>query len=341
MPSQQPNGYSTVEWSEFQEAEPEGTKIYPVLTLPPEIVSEIFLRFLPIYPGIPPLSGLLSPLLLCRICRQWREIALSTPTLWNTIRMDITKPWDDDKAAVQLELINAWLSRSGDCPLSITLTDSSDSPLAAQFLQAAILRCARWEHVDLLIPFEHLHFIEGNMPLLRDLTIGPNEIPDRHGLQVSVFDRAPLLTHVVLTHDFVPYAIRLPWGQLTHLVGLCLFEHECTEILSHAVQLVHCTFSIFGSAEPYRPLPHPTTLPCLRQLVLDSSDIGGGNPMKVLDNFALPGLRTLHVHGVRYHLLATFIRRSQCTLEELRINNQTLSEEEYREVVESSNLDAE
>ncbi|KAJ7019861.1 hypothetical protein C8F04DRAFT_324968 [Mycena alexandri] len=335
MPSPQRNGYLAVEWSEFQQAYSEGTGIYPVLTLPPEIVSEIFLKFLPIYPGIPPLSGVLSPLLLCRICRQWREIALSTPALWNTIRMDITRPWDDDKAAAQLELVRAWLSRSGDYPLSITLTDSSNSPLAVQFLHAAVFHCGRWEHVDLFIPFEHLHLIQGNMPLLRDLTIGPNDLPDRHGLQVSVFDRAPLLTNVVLTHDFVPYAIRLPWAQLTHLVGLCLFEHECTEILGHAVQLVHGTFSIFSYTGPYRPLPHPITLPSLCQLILDGSDIGGGDPMKVLDNFALPGLRTLHVYGVRYRSLATFIRRSQCALEELQINNQTLSEEEYQEAFQN------
>jgi hypothetical protein len=58
---------------------------YPVLTLPNEIVSEIFVHFLPDYPLLPPLTGLLSPTLLTHICRRWREIALGTPALWSAI----------------------------------------------------------------------------------------------------------------------------------------------------------------------------------------------------------------------------------------------------------------
>ncbi|KAJ7280873.1 hypothetical protein C8J57DRAFT_1174466 [Mycena rebaudengoi] len=52
---------------------------YPILTLPTEITSEIFVHFLPPYPQCPPATGLSSPELLCQICQVWREIALSTP----------------------------------------------------------------------------------------------------------------------------------------------------------------------------------------------------------------------------------------------------------------------
>ncbi|KAJ6601072.1 hypothetical protein DFH09DRAFT_1069755 [Mycena vulgaris] len=52
---------------------------YAVLTLPNEIVSEIFVHFLPPYPMPPLMIGFLSPALLCQIYRKWREIALSTP----------------------------------------------------------------------------------------------------------------------------------------------------------------------------------------------------------------------------------------------------------------------
>ncbi|KAJ7817961.1 hypothetical protein B0H13DRAFT_2456420 [Mycena leptocephala] len=58
---------------------------YPVLTLPNEIVSEIFIHFLPAYPEYPPLTGLLSPTLLTHICRKWQEIVLGTPALWSAI----------------------------------------------------------------------------------------------------------------------------------------------------------------------------------------------------------------------------------------------------------------
>ncbi|KAJ6526043.1 hypothetical protein B0H19DRAFT_1197750 [Mycena capillaripes] len=51
----------------------------PALSLPNELVSDIFVRFLPVYPKLPPPIGLLSPYLLCHICRRWRNIALTTP----------------------------------------------------------------------------------------------------------------------------------------------------------------------------------------------------------------------------------------------------------------------
>ncbi|KAJ7641207.1 hypothetical protein FB45DRAFT_899649 [Roridomyces roridus] len=55
---------------------------YPVLALPNEIVGEIFVHFLPLYPDTPPLTGIYSPTTLTHICSQWREIALATPKLW-------------------------------------------------------------------------------------------------------------------------------------------------------------------------------------------------------------------------------------------------------------------
>jgi hypothetical protein len=55
---------------------------YPVLTLPNEIVAKIFIRFLPLRPHCPPLTGLLSPTTLTQICRRWCQVAQATPELW-------------------------------------------------------------------------------------------------------------------------------------------------------------------------------------------------------------------------------------------------------------------
>ncbi|KAF8992347.1 hypothetical protein BDZ89DRAFT_924059, partial [Hymenopellis radicata] len=66
----------------------------PMRTLPPEILSDIFAAYcdmhrLPDSPG--PSHGscsnrtfLQSRMDLLRICHHWREVALSTPRLWNT-----------------------------------------------------------------------------------------------------------------------------------------------------------------------------------------------------------------------------------------------------------------
>ncbi|KAJ7181106.1 hypothetical protein C8R46DRAFT_828947, partial [Mycena filopes] len=54
--------------------------VYPILTIPFEITAVIFVHCLPDTPARP--SSTMAPILLTRICRQWRDIAGSTPKLW-------------------------------------------------------------------------------------------------------------------------------------------------------------------------------------------------------------------------------------------------------------------
>jgi hypothetical protein len=77
--------------------------VYPVLTLPNEVVSHIFLKALPRYPKAPPLSGPFSPTSLGQICCEWRAIALSTPMLWRAISFIAPdKFWGPDKSQLDL-----------------------------------------------------------------------------------------------------------------------------------------------------------------------------------------------------------------------------------------------
>ncbi|KAJ7177100.1 hypothetical protein C8R46DRAFT_48468, partial [Mycena filopes] len=55
---------------------------YPVLTLPNEVVSEIFLQTVD---GFTSLRGRASPVYLGHICQRWRDIVLSTPSLWSSM----------------------------------------------------------------------------------------------------------------------------------------------------------------------------------------------------------------------------------------------------------------
>ncbi|KAJ7437597.1 hypothetical protein B0H11DRAFT_1885146 [Mycena galericulata] len=92
---------------------------YPVLTLPNEIVSEIFLQHL--HPlatctSVSP-SSRNSPLFLGHICRKWREIALSTPWLWTVINLHLGDVATHQR---QIHLLEVWLTRSRSCPLSIS-----------------------------------------------------------------------------------------------------------------------------------------------------------------------------------------------------------------------------
>ncbi|KAJ6450651.1 hypothetical protein C8R45DRAFT_771714, partial [Mycena sanguinolenta] len=54
--------------------------VYPVLSLPTEITTRIFVECLP-DDGATPLAEC-APLLLMRVCRQWKDITLSSCQLW-------------------------------------------------------------------------------------------------------------------------------------------------------------------------------------------------------------------------------------------------------------------
>ncbi|KAJ7740892.1 hypothetical protein B0H14DRAFT_2215752, partial [Mycena olivaceomarginata] len=55
---------------------------YPILTLPPELTSEIFTHCLPAERFVDVVNPGEAPLLLTRVCQTWRQIAISTPALW-------------------------------------------------------------------------------------------------------------------------------------------------------------------------------------------------------------------------------------------------------------------
>ncbi|KAG2037881.1 hypothetical protein BDR03DRAFT_831810, partial [Suillus americanus] len=59
--------------------------VSPLWRLPTEILSQIFCHCLPQIPEpheLQPPSTLTAPMLLTKICRQWREIAVGMPNLW-------------------------------------------------------------------------------------------------------------------------------------------------------------------------------------------------------------------------------------------------------------------
>ncbi|KAJ6478068.1 hypothetical protein C8R47DRAFT_1323142 [Mycena vitilis] len=102
---------------------------YPVLTLPNEIVSEIFFHFLPVYPLCPPFVGTLSPTTLTHICRRWREIALAASVLWSALSFSGRKlpehvgPRCEPTLLRELRISEIRMRRSMSRPLSIAIDD--------------------------------------------------------------------------------------------------------------------------------------------------------------------------------------------------------------------------
>ncbi|KAJ7742791.1 hypothetical protein B0H16DRAFT_1463876 [Mycena metata] len=89
--------------------------VYPILTLPVEVTAEIFVHCLPERSFHP--SGKVAPLLLSGICRQWRDIACSTPKLWAVLGLNFSRGLRPNFQLLLLE----WLRRARTARLSLRL----------------------------------------------------------------------------------------------------------------------------------------------------------------------------------------------------------------------------
>ncbi|KAJ7134030.1 hypothetical protein C8R43DRAFT_1239338 [Mycena crocata] len=267
--------------------------------LPNEIISEIFINFLPPYPACTPLVGPLSPSFLCRICRRWRDVALSTPWLWCSMQLEL----EEQSLPQQLHILKTWLKRSGSCPISISLYRENDDPKisTSAFVKAMVRNSSRWADMHLILPYRELRLIKGDMPLLRKLNFGPtfNRTNEEHAFlaaPIAPFERAPNLRDVALSEVFNPFAIHLPWASITTLAAeLC--AGQTVENFRHAQDLVQCTITLGPSADPATftmlpPLQHLTSL-ILREPICWRG--GSSNVINLLNSLTLPALQTLEI----------------------------------------------
>ncbi|KAJ7778868.1 hypothetical protein B0H14DRAFT_327338 [Mycena olivaceomarginata] len=232
---------------------------YPVLELPNEIVSEIFVHFLPVYPHPPPLTGIRSPTWLTLICRKWREVALATPALWRAIGLTGHIPYEQ-----QNQISEIWIKRTGSGPLSIKINNT----YLSEMIPAVVAHRARWEYLHLRVYVSALSKIIGP-----DASAPPFTFEARRrsrGKHLQFHDMPQLRTVVLDVCDFAGSVMALPWGQLTSLRLDYLHPSDCVPILQQTTNLIHCGLHLRTHDSHVHSGPD-ITLPFLESLTLTLS----------------------------------------------------------------------
>ncbi|KAJ7641172.1 hypothetical protein FB45DRAFT_738787 [Roridomyces roridus] len=226
---------------------------YPVLSLPSEITSQIFVQFLPSYPERTSFIGLSSPALLLQVCRQWRDVALATPELWSTFEVKMRYRDTPAVHARNQRLLVEWLERSKDCPLSVELFCWSGSSVAlveAALIDALVRHSKRWQDMRLSLPYKHLHRMAGSFPILRDLHLGAQGAWSSDGTKLSPPPnftlQTPNLRKLHLDHpgdDFDTFKNAFSWSQITVFIGY-LYERDAAQVLLSAPALEECSMIV-------------------------------------------------------------------------------------------------
>ena len=308
----------------------------PIRKLPPEILTEIFLHAADGSSVVwPKQNGEVEmAFLLGRICSYWRTITHSLPLLWSNICLDIpsaleSRPPDSLKAtsvAVH-ELVEICLSRSGEAPLSFSITADGPPALIVLILQTFVKHSSRWRDVSInLTRLSSYHQIlmpaKNKVPNLYRLHLGTSIKDTRAPDTLDAFQVSPSLKELSISHLTRPFHIlRVPWAQLTHLTSkMSTFrEGEFNSMLRHATSLV--VFSTEGERILEVTSSEPVLLLHLEKLAIVSK---GSYITKLFQFFTAPNLKELYLNAVTpfnpEQTIAMFTR-SDCKLTHLTIHS--------------------
>ncbi|KAJ6615730.1 hypothetical protein B0H10DRAFT_2039895 [Mycena sp. CBHHK59/15] len=289
---------------------------YPVLTLPLEITTEIFIRCLPLLGDCQPDRNS-APMLLLRICRSWSMIARATPALWATLTLDINRlPVALYATGRFEEFVQTWLGRALGHRLSLYLQGYVGGELATGRLYHAIAPLAtQIYHLELRM--DKNFYARGSdiraltFPSLHTLTVlGGNTVGD----PIQNFRDAKQLREVHLMNSTALSHILLPWTRLTIFTGSYFSDTECLNVLRSAPFLVNCTFEFIQTDNTVHPVP-------LCHLSLQDLTIHGSFGA-VLQSLDLPALRKLHLDRVILHTqdVSSFLSRSSVSWRTSRIH---------------------
>ncbi|KAJ7130982.1 hypothetical protein C8R46DRAFT_1327857 [Mycena filopes] len=215
--------------------------VFPILTLPPEVTTEIFLhcavpaRAYRQQMGPPP-KDILD---LTTICWGWRNLALSIPRLWSTLKLNAPRHVAQEEMAA---VAHSWFSRAGALPLGIQWMDDMERGEAAE-INAVLRRYAPGlQDLSLAVTSGRVCDLIGTLsfPLLRHLclrTLGstPPSPP------IMAFRATPQLRQMDL-HEISPSSlIGIRWELLESLI-MAGDPHECLDVLRKAPSLLKCKF---------------------------------------------------------------------------------------------------
>ncbi|KAJ7143070.1 hypothetical protein C8R43DRAFT_575839 [Mycena crocata] len=297
-----------------------------VLSLPPEILSKIFIQSLYQYVS-PDLYA--APLLFCGVCRQFRDVAIGTPELWSSLHIEFANLEEDNASdASYIRICQAWLTRARTTPISLSFiyTDKKYNGLMASLLQTVAQLSPQWRNMDIQVKAEwalSLLFPAGlKFPLLEKLEIATNR--DGRGLlhpPITFLD-APKLREVVSVRLCVD--VLLPWRQLTTIQSET-DPLSCLKMLREAPNLVDVNFEIWDDS------PLSPALPIIPLLRLQSLTLDATRAVELIDCLRTPALKCLDLSFGNEPMLspsfASFISRSCCKLHSLTLASTPINAE--------------
>ncbi|KAJ7505568.1 hypothetical protein B0H11DRAFT_1979367 [Mycena galericulata] len=311
--------------------------VAPWRRVPTEIMSEIFVLTLspaPVHTVIGWDDDRAGTLLLCKICRIWRHIAISTPALWAVLSIPLLQR-DVQRS---LDWVPLWLNRSRSLPIYIQVQwDASTANSELDLVLSSVL--SHLHHIRMLVIYglDPSNLITG--PSYPRPTFAPTqsiEAPVLATLDASLpfgsdYDwifaacrAAPFLASLY-TNQFFPG--RFPVSQLARLyIGEPVHITDVFQLLGDAPSLQDVAVDV-GGHPSNSAMGHILTARALSKLEITSNDHLG----YFLDHIDLPALTEIQINRIDswpQEEFTAFLSRSSCVLKRLVFAEVNISDAE-------------
>lgn len=225
--------------------------------LPVESLSDIFVKCLPDQPYVEPNRDM-PPLLFLQVCRHWRNVALQTTELWASLNTVLDDGWGDSESMNdwRMDGYAAWLSRSGNRPLSLAVSIEREAGLWKEWIGLLLPFKGRFERLQVMdedeYPTNLSELLEG-ASMLKVLVVKAHwQLDEKRTLAIT----NPLLclkTLVVDDFDVDPKTLSCSaWANLTHLAIRLPYEarYSASAFLELVLRCPNLETLIFGPFTP-------------------------------------------------------------------------------------------
>ncbi|KAJ7610558.1 hypothetical protein DFH06DRAFT_1485552 [Mycena polygramma] len=273
--------------------------VYPVLTLPQDIVSRCFVACVQAEP--PDCLGRM-PRILTQVCRQWQEIAFSSSELWTWVRLDM--PFGSQhECHTELSVLAAWFGLAQKRPLSVTLYSKLDLP--KPIISLLVVVGEQLQSLSLPITLENFQALARDgieFPNLLHLELGIVTLIHPPWEQaplpiVTPLEQAPLTPRLrcLTLHRLSLSAFTLP---TLRMLALDFEDHDEVDFVPSFITRSSCDLEHLSL-----PSHHHTKIiaclqaaPSLTSLDVEIDDLYAFTQTMSMDPLLLPLLRNLSLH---------------------------------------------
>ncbi|KAF9469926.1 hypothetical protein BDZ94DRAFT_1317022 [Collybia nuda] len=328
--------------------------------IPTDVWEEIFIHCLPLLedPRFLPTDNTLftphvAPLLICQVCREWRQLAISLPRLWSFLKVVVSL----GESHPPIGVITLWLKRSGTVPLALSLFQTNESE-GNQVTTGTVLEIFkhyihRWQHVrlDLASSLRHdrLRPHKRKAPLLEQLHMRYQRPEETTGSDpLEMFEEFPRLSTLSLPsitpiRFLADLGLTVPWNQLTYIsIGHEVSVGKVLLLLTKCHTLKNCKFDVESIPDtgPRSMITHAS----LQSLELTSGPQGLADFLRMT---TFPALNNIVVYekGSPAELLAwpqeelnMFLERSATRLHHLGLHNTCIRSTHFIDLLRNPSL---